>query len=262
MIKIGTSGYSFKDWVGNFYPADIKPGKMLDHYQKHFHTVEINSTYYRLPQPNVFNRIAEKVPDNFDFIVKVHRSVTHSHKPTVDSMNELLLGVDALIRTGKFRGFLGQFPYAFKNTDKNIEHILDIRSSCRGFPLWVEFRHASWLKNEVYELLAENNVGYVNVDEPPLANLIPPQTIVTNGKGYIRFHGRNRRTWFDPEEGDRYDYEYSEDELMEWIPFVDKIASAASDTYLFFNNCHMGQAVKNAKMMRDLLKDQLNLDVK
>ena len=261
MIKIGTSGYSFKDWVGTFYPENIKSGKMLDFYREHFHTVEINSTYYRLPKPYIFDKIADKVPDNFDFIVKVYQTVTHTRKPSVEAMNELLLGVDALIRTDKLKGFLAQFPYSFKYSPQNIEHILDIRRSCRAFPLFVEFRNASWLKDEVYQALSENNIGYVDVDEPPLYNLLPPQALITNGIGYIRFHGRNRRTWWNNDEGDRYDYEYSEDELKEWLPFVEKIASASSDTYLFFNNCHMGQAVKNAKMMRDLLKNQLNLDV-
>lgn len=261
MIKIGTSGYSFKDWVGTFYPENINSGKMLDFYRDHFQVVEINSTYYRIPHPKVFDHITEKVPQNFEFFVKVNRTVTHTHKHSVESMNELLLGIDGIIRSGQMKGFLAQFPFSYKNTEKNIQHLLDIRKSCRAFPLFVEFRHASWLKHDVYDLLSENNIGYVDVDEPPLYNLIPPQTVVTNGIAYVRFHGRNRRTWWDPEEGDRYDYEYSEEELMEWLPFVEKVASKASDTYLFFNNCHMGQAVKNAKMMRDLLKNQLNLDV-
>ena len=260
MIKIGTSGYSFKDWVVNFYPQGIKPGKMLDFYKDHFKAVEINSTYYRIPHPKVFDNIVDKVPDDFEFIVKVHQTVTHGKRET-SSMKELFLGVDAIIRKGKLRGFLAQFPYSFKYNAKNLNHLVAARSECRGFHLFVEFRHNSWLKDEVYDALNENNIGYVDVDEPPLVDLIPPQIIVTNGIGYIRFHGRNRRTWWDSEEGDRYDYEYSPDELKEWLPFIQQIDSKSSETFIFFNNCHMGQAVKNAKMMRDMIMNQLRLDV-
>ena len=261
MIKIGTSGYSFKEWVGNFYPQNIKPGKMLDYYQEHFNTVEINSTYYRLPHPKIFENIVKKVPHDFEFIVKVHNSITHGAKKNLDSIKELFIGIDPIIRAGKFKGFLAQFPYAFKYSDKNLEHLAKVRKECRGFPLFIEFRHISWLRDEVYQFLQQNNTGYVNVDEPPLHGLIPPQILVTNNIGYIRFHGRNRRTWWDADVGDRYDYDYSREELAEWLPLIQNISAESSETFIFFNNCHMGQAVKNAKMMRDMIKDQLRLEV-
>lgn len=160
------------------------------------------------------------------------------------------------------KGFLAQFPYTFKAKPENLDHIIRTRRACRGFPLFVEFRNGGWLTEETYQALRDNDIGYVDVDEPSLQDLIPPQALVTNGTGYIRFHGRNEKTWWDPEEGDRYDYLYSEDELKEWLLLVKEVAEkASSDTYLFFNNCHMGQAVKNARMMRDLIKNQLGLEV-
>lgn len=262
MIRIGTSGYSFKDWVGPFYPPDTKPSGMLDYYTGHFKTVEINSTYYRIPHPKVFDSISKKLPVDFDVMIKVNHELTHKKKHDVSSMSDIFLAVDGLIRAGKLKGFLAQFPYSFKFSQANLEHVVNARRACRGFPLFAEFRHSGWLNDEVYKTLAESDIGYCNVDEPPLEGLVPPQTLVTSDIGYIRFHGRNQNTWWDPEQGDRYDYAYSEEELEEWLPLVKKVAeSARSDTYLFFNNCHMGQAVKNAKMMRDMLKDQLNLEV-
>ena len=262
MIRIGTSGYSFKNWVGPFYPENTKPSGMLDYYTGQFKTVEINSTYYRIPHPKVFEGIAKKIPIDFDVIVKVNRELTHNKNHDVSTMRDIFIAVDGLIRAGKLKGFLAQFPYSFKFEHENLKHVMNARRACRGFPLFVEFRHSGWLTDEVYKTLAESDIGYVNVDEPPLSDLVPPQTLVTNGTGYIRFHGRNTRAWWDPEAGDRYDYEYSAEELQEWLPLVKKVSeSARSDTYLFFNNCHMGQAVKNAKMMRDMLKNQLNLAV-
>jgi uncharacterized protein YecE (DUF72 family) len=262
MIKIGTSGYSFKDWLGAFYPENLPPGKMLDHYAGHFKTVEINSTYYRIPHAKVFDHLANKVPADFDFMVKVNRDLTHKSKPDTNSMDLLFLSLEGLIQAGKLKGFLAQFPYSFKPGAQNLEHIIQSRRACRGFPLFIEFRNRGWLTEETYKVLEQNDVGYVNVDEPPLFNLVPPQALVTNGTGYIRFHGRNAKTWWDPEAGDRYDYSYSTEELSEWLPIIKEIEHQAySDTYLFFNNCHMGQAVKNAKTMRALIKDQIGLEV-
>jgi len=263
MIKIGTSGYSFKVWVGTYYPEGIKSNKMLEHYTGDFKTVEINSTYYRIPHPKVFESIAGKVSADFDFIVKVNSEVTHKKFGNVSqSMNQLFLAVDGLNRAGRLKGFLAQFPYSFKPTDDNLGRLIKTRHACRGFPLFVEFRYGGWLTESTYKVLEVNDIGYCNVDEPSLPDLVPPQSLVTNGIGYIRFHGRNDRTWWNPEAGDRYDYEYSEAELKEWLPLVkETVERAYSDTYLFFNNCHMGQAVKNAKMMRDLIKNQLNMEV-
>ena len=234
---------------------------MFDYYTAHFKTVEINSTYYRIPHSKVFLSIARKAPPVFDFMVKVNQRLTHRKQPDLGSMGDLFLAVEPLIDSGKMAGFTAQFPYRFKHSGENLDCILEARRACRGFPLFVEFRHYSWLKEEVYKAFEEGDVGYINVDEPYLENLIPPQSLVTNGTGYVRFHGRNRRTWWDPSFGDRYDYDYPEGELREWLPLIREIDSAASNTYLFFNNCHLGQAVKNAKMMRDMLQNDLSLDV-
>ncbi|MBL7191551.1 DUF72 domain-containing protein [bacterium] len=261
MIRIGTSGYSFKDWMGSFYPPGIAQGKMLDFYVQHFNTVEINSTYYKIPHPAVFAKLDQKVPSDFEFIVKINRDTTHKKIFSPEPMFKIMESVESIMNSGKLKGFLGQFPYSFKYSTRNLEHIIETRRLCRGYRLFVEFRHDSWLQEHVFKVFEEYDIGYSNVDEPDMPKLIPPQSIVTCNTGYVRFHGRNTETWWDISKGDRYDYEYSEDELKGWFPLIEKIASAASDTYLFFNNCHMGQAVKNAKMMRDLIRDQLNLSV-
>jgi uncharacterized protein YecE (DUF72 family) len=194
-------------------------------------------------------------------MVKVYKDITHRPSAGVESMPELLKSLETLIKVNKFKGFLAQFPFSFKATNDNYLHILKVKEACQNFPLFVEFRNSDWINDKLHDRLREHHVGYVNVDEPPLKGLIPPQDLVTNGIGYVRFHGRNAQNWWHPGEGDRYDYEYSEDELRQWLPLVEKIFAAASDTYLFFNNCHMGFAVKNAKMMRELIKNQIGLEV-
>jgi uncharacterized protein YecE (DUF72 family) len=111
-ILIGTSGYSFADWVGPFYPEGWPKGKMLDYYKDHFHIVEINSTYYRIPHPSVFYHMASKVPDDFEFIVKAHQSFTHTRKDLPENFKAFHEAVKPLKDSGKLKGYLAQFPWS------------------------------------------------------------------------------------------------------------------------------------------------------
>ena len=226
---------------------------MLDFYALYFDTVEVNSTYYRIPPHHVFYHMAQKTSEDFHFIVKVHSNVTHQRKNTEDSIKNLLEAVRPLQEADKLKGFLAQFPYSFKGTSANLDYVKSVQEALGSHRLFVEFRHRSWLTEEVLQGLREHRIGFVSVDEPQLAYMIPPELHVTTDIGYVRFHGRNSENWYHPEKGDRYDYLYTEQELTEWVRPIEKIASAASLTYLFFNNCHMGNAVKNARMMKKLL---------
>ena len=259
-IKIGTSGFSFNDWVGVFYPAGSSKESMFSTYVKYFDTVEINSTYYRIPPKRVFASLEEKTSDTFEFIVKLNKESTHERKDSPQAMEALHEAVVPLMETQKLKGFLAQFPYSFKNTLDNRNYLKSLKEDCRDVPLFVEFRHFGWLHQALYELLDSLHIHYCCVDEPPLRGLIPAQSVTTGDTGYVRFHGRNTDAWWNSSKGDRYDYLYSHDELSEWVERIREINRKASKTYLFFNNCHAGQAVKNAKMMAEILKKQFNID--
>jgi uncharacterized protein YecE (DUF72 family) len=252
-VRIGTSGYSFEDWKGEFYPEDIQKGKMLDFYAQHFDTVEVNSTYYRIPPHHVFYHMAQKTVADFHFIVKTHSNVTHQRRKTEESIKNLLEAVKPLQEAGKLKGFLAQFPYSFKGIPANLDYVKSVQDALGDHRLFVEFRHRSWVIDEVFQAFKEHRIGFVSVDEPQLINMIPPELYVTADVAYVRFHGRNGENWYHPEKGDRYDYLYSEKELEEWVKPIKKITSHASLTYLFFNNCHMGHAVNNARTMKKLL---------
>lgn len=260
-IKVGTSGYSFNDWIGSFYPLDIKKGKMLDYYSQYFNSVEINSTYYRIPHRAIFYHLDKKTPDNFEFIVKLHSSTTHSSRRDVQAIKSIIESVSPLIDAGKLFGLLAQFPWSFKMTLKNLEYIDKIRKYCEGIPLFVEFRHKSWDKEEVYSFFREEGIGYCCVDEPALEGLLEPQSIATTGTGYVRFHGRNKLTWWDSSKGDRYDYLYNENELNEWLERLRALRQKTTKTYIFFNNCHQGHAVKNALMFIEKLSKLQSLSI-
>ncbi len=255
MFKVGTSGYSFADWVGSFYPPGTEKGKMLDYYKDYFNCVEINSTYYRIPHSKVFYFMAEKTQDNFDFIVKTHKEFTHIRDEKSDSSTELMEAVKPLIETGKLKGFLAQFPWSFKFNNSNFEYLMHHLNDYGEIPLFLEFRHNSWIKSEVIELLRAENVGFCNVDEPQSDRMLRPSGIATNNIGYVRFHGRNMEKWWSGG-GERYNYDYSENELRGWIDYLKKLERDTETVYLFFNNCHQGQAVKNAKMMMHILREE------
>jgi len=257
-IKIGTSGYSFLDWVGPFYPPGIPRGKMLDYYVQHFNVVEINSSYYNIPHPKVFENMVKKVPEGFEFFVKAHKSLTHDREDILKQTANFVAALQPIRDARMLSGVLLQFPFSFKYSQKNITYLKRALDLLRSNNAIVEFRHRGWVREDTFEMLKRNDVSYCSVDEPPLENLIDPDAIATNETGYIRFHGRNRKTWWSGG-GERYDYLYDEHQLNEWSKKIDNIKKITNNIYIFFNNCHHGQAVKNARMMADIL--QLNIGV-
>ncbi|KPJ61265.1 MAG: hypothetical protein AMJ46_02930 [Latescibacteria bacterium DG_63] len=253
MIRIGTSGYSFDDWIGNFYPPGIRKGDMLSHYAKHFKVVEVNSSYYRIPHPAVFYQMEKKTGPDFEFFVKANKAMTHEGSTTPALYEKFMDSCRPLIEAGKFRGILAQFAWGFKHSAKNLEHLRKMRDNFKDTPLVVEFRNDSWMKDEVFSFLEQERISFCAVDEPNLRGLMPPVVKFTAEPGYVRFHGRNAKNWWGRSGGDRYDYDYNEKELEEWLGKIGELAEKARKTYLFFNNCHAGQAARSAKLMERLL---------
>ena len=253
-ILIGTSGYSFPDWVGPFYPPGTRSKDFLTFYAQHFGTVEVNSTYYGIPKPEVLERMADKTPDHFRFVVKLNQAMTHEHSLDPATLRSFLGAIEPLKRAGKYDGLLAQFPWAFQRTDENRRFLLSLRQQLVEEPLFVEFRHDSWLVPELQGSLREHRIGFCAVDEPRLRNLMPPVALVTSDDAYVRFHGRNARNWWGRGSGDRYDYDYRREELEEWVGKIRELADRARRVYLFFNNCHAGQAARSAKLMQELLR--------
>ncbi len=253
-IKIGTSGYSFEDWRGTFYPEKIEKGKMFDHYLKYFPTVEINSTYYRIPHPAVMANIERKSPEGYEFIVKAPQTVTHKRREIDEAVSEYRECLKPMADTGKLKGILAQFPYSFKFSQAGLNYLNEIKERLTPYPLFVEFRHDGWVNRIMYDYFRNNDIGYVAVDEPQLRGLLKPDLFNTTDTAYLRLHGRNAEEWWDGGPL-RYDYDYSEEELSEWKDKIRNLQNKgkAKRLYIFFNNCHLGQAVKNAREMMKML---------
>ena len=256
-IEIGTSGYSFKGWIGPFYAEGTPSNRLLEYYSKHFPVVEINTTYYGIPPSRGFQGMADQVPEDFGFYVKVHQDVTHKRQEPEQSLKQVHQAVESLRERNMLRGFLAQFPYSFKKNPPTREYIVRLSDVWRKWqePVFVEFRHQSWFKPIVYQSMENHNLGFVNVDLPPLPRLPGATAEVTNNIGYVRFHGRNTGKWWGDHGDLRYDYEYSTDELQEWLPKINEMTQKARKVVIFMNNCHLGQAPKNAKMLQDLFAD-------
>lgn len=253
-VHVGTSGYSFADWVGPFYPPGTKPGEYLGYYASQFRVVEVNSTYYRIPHPKVLAQMERKTPAGFRFVVKLNQALTHERGRDAAIVRDFLAVLEPLKAAGKYDGVLAQFPWAFRRADAAKEHLEFLREALPGEPLWVEFRHDSWMHPRLAEWLRARNLGYCAVDEPALPGLVPPVVHCTNDVGYVRLHGRNEKTWWGREGGDRYDWNYTPEELGSWVKKIADLAKQARETYVFFNNCHAGQAARNAKLMEELLR--------
>lgn len=252
-VLIATSGYSYEDWKGYFYPLSLTRGEMLTYYAQFFRGTEINSSYYRIPALKTFQRLVEKTAAGFEFMVKVHQETTHIRKNNAEALSQLISNLAPMLEANRLKGLLAQFPYSFKNNQTNRNYLLRTRELTGSIPLFVEFRHDSWLNQALPAFLSSHEIGYVNVDQPRLDHLLPPQHWVTNHIGYIRFHGRNEAKWWEGNGSERYDYIYSEAELREWIKQIKSILRQTAKTYIFFNNHPRGQAIKDATQMKELL---------
>lgn len=254
MIYIGTSGYSYKDWIGSFYPEGTKSGDMLSYYSEQFGFTEINSTYYKLPNPFMLYNMQKKTKDSFVFTVKLHQSMTHSKNASKQDYKSFIEAVSVLNDVSKLGCLVAQFPYSFYCNKENKEYILRVQEQLMDFKLVVEFRNSKWLSDETFIFLKDNNIGFVCVDEPELSGLLDKRCIAASDTAYIRFHGRNDKKWWDHKEAyERYDYLYNEDELSEWKNKIKSLEQESKNIFVSFNNHFQAQAVKNARMLREML---------
>jgi uncharacterized protein YecE (DUF72 family) len=236
---------------------------MLSFYERElgFDTLEVNYTYYQLPSQNTSMGMVKKTSDKFEFIVRSHREMTHeiwedeARKIVKDNSRVFARfkgGLRPIIESGKLGCVLIQFPSFFWRNQDNFNYIKICREQMKGIPLVIEFRNRSWARDSTFRFLEENDLGFCVVDEPLLSRLMPLIPKSTSSIGYLRLHGRNPR-WFDASREERYNYLYSKEELSFLLLYVKSISKDRVKTFIFFNNCHGGSAVKNGLMMKRML---------
>jgi uncharacterized protein YecE (DUF72 family) len=254
MIRIGTSGFSYDDWVGPVYPPDLPASEHLGYYAHQFSTVEINTTFYRVPALRMVEGWVRKTPPDFLFSLKAYRGLTHEREaPDFAGFAQSLRPV---IDAGKLGCVLAQFPYSFHPTAANRDFLRRLRDGLPDLPVVTEFRHSGWISQVTLDLLHELGLGYCCVDEPDLRGLMPRLVVATAPIGYVRFHGRNSAKWYNHKEAwERYDYTYSTGELREWTPKLAELDSSTSLTLVYFNNHFAGQSVLGARALGQLLDE-------
>jgi uncharacterized protein YecE (DUF72 family) len=249
---VGTSGYSYSDWVGGFYPQGTKGRGMLIHYCRHFPLVELNFSFYRNPTPEILARMADQTPDGFQFIVKVPRTISHEERN--EELPLFRSAIEELRRRQKLSGVLLQLPQSAHFNQERLNRLGDLTRAFEGCGMGVEFRHISWHEPEIRSWLASQKIDLVSVDVPRLPSLYPRGLERSTQRIYVRFHSRNGGNWYVSDK-DRYDYDYGEQELKEWIDAIRSQEGKAEQVFLLFNNCHRGHSAENARRMQELLRE-------
>jgi uncharacterized protein YecE (DUF72 family) len=236
---LGCSGFYYEEWKGNFYPEGLAKRKWLEYYTSKFDTLELNSTFYRLPKPETIQNWFDKTPEHFTFSVKGSRFITHIKK--LKDVNESVSQFYELIYPfgEKLGAVLWQLQGNFQRNDERLESFCQALS--REFINVIEFRHPSWFVPEVYQILEKYGIVCCSFSSPLL---LPENLFVTSGTAYLRFHGK--KEW--------YDYLYSKEELAEWAQKIK--AQKPERLYVYFNNTFYAQAVQNCKEMERMLLDE------
>jgi uncharacterized protein YecE (DUF72 family) len=258
VIRIGTAGWQYRDWGGIVYPKPKPRGfDELSHLAGFFDTVEINTSFYGPPRPEVSQAWVERVAANpvFRFTAKLWKGFTHDRNATAEDERLFRNGMQPLIESGRLGTILVQFPWSFRNEPENRAYLRGLRDRFANYPLVVEVRHGSWVEPGVLDELAELGVGLCNIDQPLFHRSMKPAAVTTSAIGYVRLHGRNYSQWFSKKADvrERYDYLYSAEELRPWIDRVRTVAEDAQDTYVVTNNHNLGKAVANAFELKAFL---------
>jgi uncharacterized protein YecE (DUF72 family) len=265
-VLVGTSAWSDHD---PFYPPGTKPAEQLPFYARYFPIVEVNTTYYRVPARKTVEGWVERTPPGFVFDVKPPRQLTSTPEaprgeapaPDADLADAFAEAIAPLAEAGKLGTVTFQFPPSYRNTEEHREYLRLLPELLPGYPIAVEFRRRDWLDEdhaeETLALLREAGLSYTMVDEPQFGSgSVPPVYGVTNPElAVVRFHGRNARNWykFTGSSRDRFDWEYSAEELEEWRPKLERAATEARQVHAFFNTNARDQGPRNALRLMDLL---------
>ena len=258
MIRIGTAGFSYKDWEGPVYAAP-RPREFdrLAYLAGFFPCIEMNTTFYGVPKAKSVARWVESATDrpDFRFTFKLYRGLTHGTED--ETLGPYLKALAPCREAGRLGAILLQFPFFFRNTQRNRARLSFLADGLEGWPCALEVRDRSWLTKPALDFLARLRLSLCDIDICQTKDSVPPGTWTTGPIGYVRLHGRNADAWFDKKATveQKYDYLYPEAELKEWVARVREIAAQTDSTYVITNNHFAGKAVANAFQLARALTD-------
>jgi uncharacterized protein YecE (DUF72 family) len=294
-VRIGTCSWADEALTKHWYPKGVAARERLAWYAERFSTVEVDSTFYRVPDRSMVQGWADRTPDDFVMHVKAFGLMTRhpvkleqvppdlregmpvDERGRVDRppreargrvFREFLDALEPLRETGKLGGILFQLPPYVVWKPASVDYLEWAQEQLGGDTMLVEFRHRSWfeddVRDEVLRWLEERGMAYVTVDAPKVdAKNVPPTVVAaTAPMSYVRFHGRNAATWNKRggSAAERFDYTYSEEELREWVEPLRELSTRSEEAYAFFNNNNqtngVAQAPAGAFLLRKLLEEE------
>ena len=274
-ILIGTSGYDYPEWKGPFYPEDLKRKDFLSYYASQFNVLEINNTFYNMPTADRLLSFNDRSGGLLQFSIKANRLLTHEiDRNWQAAATDFKAAVTPLAQKNSLCAVLFQFPQSFHYTDENRIYLAKLIAEFQGLPLVIEFRHVEWIKESVLRGLEERQTSLCFCDMPQLKALPDGKTIKAPFIGpiaYIRLHGRNADAWYAKDSSSgitaashapsatsingsaRYTYDYSDSELVEFIPVIQSAFITGKKPVVIFNNHPNGSGANNAKKLKELL---------
>lgn len=236
-IRIGTSGWIYRHWRGEYYPAKLATSEWFAYYCRDFDTVEINNTFYRLPEEATFKTWHHQAPGGFLYALKCNRYLTHNLKLLQAAKPLRRLFSRARLLGEHLGPILYQLPPRWKKNTARLAEFCDQLPS--GIEQVFEFRERDWLDNDVWEVLRQHNVGLC------IHDLLPRHPkVVTSPIVYVRFHGTSGK----------YAGHYHRDRLRRWADWMINNAVQGRNVYAYFNNDQQAAAIKDATVLRDLIE--------
>ena len=283
-LLIGTSGYDYPEWKGVFYPEDLKRKDFLIFYATQFNALELNNTFYNMPTEERLMSFYERSEGKLSFSVKANRLLTHEIGADWQvAAKDFKEALKPLNEKERLSAVLFQLPESFHYTNDNRIYLAKLIAEFEGFPVMVEFRHKEWIRESVFEGLEKRKAGIVFCDMPQLKNL-PDGTVMgtpfIGENAYIRLHGRNEGAWYahapkvqtsttsahangttatytageTPNGSARYCYDYSDEELAQFIPIIKAAGREGKKVQVYFNNHPNGSGAKNAISLRKMIE--------
>jgi uncharacterized protein YecE (DUF72 family) len=266
VVRLGTCSWADEGLLKQWYPRDVRTAEArLRYYAERFDVVEVDSPFYRLPLPENAARWADRTPAGFVFHAKASKEMT-GHEETESrerAFAEFRASLSPLEESGKLRGVLLQFHPRVKKSSEALNDLRGVGDLLAPLVPLIEFRHRSWMTEEeradTLAFLEQTGLAYVSVDSPRTraSNVLPRIAAATHDVAYIRFHGRNWKTWNKKTKtsGERFDWLYSPEDLEDWVKTIARLAKEAREVYAMFNNNRHDYAPRSAQVLRGLLDE-------
>jgi len=262
-LYIGPAGWSYPDWNGIVYPRQ-RPRRFdyLRYLATYFNLIEINSTFYRIPDRSICASWARRVDDrsDFQFSVKLFREFTHGSSPASSrEVDAFRTAIEPLAAANRLSSVLVQFPWSFRFSPDTTRYVSQLAQWLGPVRPVVEVRHGSWGSEEAGFFFDDNDIAMCGIDQPLIGNSLAPDQFTLNSAGaYFRLHGRNRTEWFSrtTNRDRRYDYMYSTEELAGWVKRIEGTTGKAKRIHVVLNNHFRGQAVANALAIQSMISGE------